>query len=103
MSLISSILSLFAPSSAFGLSQESQRSLSPEMIPRKLRTVFTGAAVILGGICTLNFASFLTIQTLRLTAEAKRVIHFSLGVYILSKLNLYVATERRPVNSDPVL
>ncbi|CAK9326599.1 unnamed protein product [Citrullus colocynthis] len=72
MSVIFSILSLFAPSSAFGLSQESQRSLSPEMIPRKLRTVFTGAAVILGGICTLNFASFLTIQTLRLTAEAKR-------------------------------
>ncbi|KAA0061587.1 uncharacterized protein E5676_scaffold285G00060 [Cucumis melo var. makuwa] len=42
------------------------------MIPRQLRTIFTGAAVILGGICTLNLASFLTIQTLRLTAEAKR-------------------------------
>ena len=50
-------------------------------------------ALNLGGICTLNLASFLTIQTFRLTAEAKRVIHFPLGLHILSKLNVYVGMK----------
>ncbi|KAH7546438.1 protein BUNDLE SHEATH DEFECTIVE 2, chloroplastic [Ziziphus jujuba] len=42
------------------------------MIPKQLRTMATGAAVILGGIFTLNLVSSATIATLRLATEAKR-------------------------------
>ncbi|KAG2718711.1 hypothetical protein I3843_03G223600 [Carya illinoinensis] len=42
------------------------------MIPKPLRTLGTGAAIILGGILTLNLASSATIRAIRLTNEAKR-------------------------------
>lgn len=43
------------------------------MIPKQLRTLGTGAALILGGLLTLNLASSATIRALRSTNEAKRV------------------------------
>lgn len=43
------------------------------MIPKPLRTLGTGAAIILGGILTLNLASSATIRAIRLANEAKRV------------------------------
>jgi hypothetical protein len=43
------------------------------MIPKPLRTLGTGAAIILGGLITLNLASSATMRALRFTNEAKRV------------------------------
>ncbi|KAF7806361.1 Heat shock protein DnaJ, cysteine-rich domain containing protein [Senna tora] len=42
------------------------------MNPRPLRTLVTGAAVILGGIVTLNLASTATLKALHLVSENKR-------------------------------
>ncbi|XP_062147938.1 uncharacterized protein LOC133856907 [Alnus glutinosa] len=42
------------------------------MIPKPLRTLGTGAAIILGGLITLNLASSATMRALRFTNEAKR-------------------------------
>lgn len=43
------------------------------MIPKPLRTLATGTAVVLGGIFALNLVSSATIGALRLANEAKRV------------------------------
>jgi hypothetical protein len=43
------------------------------MIPKQLHTLGTGAALILGGLITLNLASSATIRAIRFTNEAKRV------------------------------
>ena len=43
------------------------------MIPKPLRTLATGTAVVLGGIFALNLVSSATIGALRLATEAKRV------------------------------
>ena len=43
------------------------------MIPKPVRALGTGAALILGGILTLNLVSSATVGALRLAAEAKRV------------------------------
>lgn len=42
-------------------------------IPKPYRTWITGAAVVLGGIATLNVASTLTLKALQVVAENKRV------------------------------
>eukprot|EP00262_Sarcandra_glabra_P016681 TRINITY_DN5510_c0_g1_i1.p1 TRINITY_DN5510_c0_g1~~TRINITY_DN5510_c0_g1_i1.p1 ORF type:complete len:109 (-),score=2.41 TRINITY_DN5510_c0_g1_i1:108-434(-) len=41
-------------------------------IPRPLRVVATGAAVLFGGMFTLSLASSVTIRTFQAVAEAKR-------------------------------
>lgn len=43
------------------------------MVPNQLRTLVTGAGIILGGILTLNVVSSVTIGALRLATEANRV------------------------------
>ena len=40
---------------------------------RPLRTLVTGAGVILGGIATLNLASTVTLKALSFASETKRV------------------------------
>ncbi|KAL5547974.1 hypothetical protein UlMin_003205 [Ulmus minor] len=42
------------------------------MIPKQLRALGAGAALILGGILTLNLVSTATIGALRIATEAKR-------------------------------
>ncbi|KAB1209029.1 hypothetical protein CJ030_MR6G010454 [Morella rubra] len=42
------------------------------MIPKPLRTVGIGGAIILGGLLTLNLASSVTIRAIRFSNEAKR-------------------------------
>lgn len=62
-----------------------RKSTALSMNPRPLRTWVTGAAVILGGIATLNLASTVTLKALHFASEKKRVrifakLHFCIAL-----------------------
>jgi hypothetical protein len=50
-------------------------SHTQKMIPKPMRRLATGTAIILGGIVSLNLASTVAIKAIRFTNEAKRVIN----------------------------
>ncbi|XP_048423380.1 protein BUNDLE SHEATH DEFECTIVE 2, chloroplastic [Pyrus x bretschneideri] len=78
------------------------------MFPKQLRTVGTAAAVLLGGILTLNLASTATIGALRFAAESKRrrvalpcVVCRGKGFYICKLCKGNATIEWSPLH-DPI-
>ncbi|KAI4335766.1 hypothetical protein L6164_014377 [Bauhinia variegata] len=78
------------------------------MNPRPLRTLISGAAVILAGILTLNLASTVTLQALQFTSEKKRqkialpcMVCRGKGFYICKLCKGNAAIEWSPLY-DPV-
>jgi hypothetical protein len=59
------------------------------MIPKPLRTLVTGTAIILGGVLALNITSSIAVNALRFATDLK-LVNSGIRTLILPLLSLFV-------------